>query len=145
MKCKNKYLIYWHKIKESLFLNTRKLYPKEREVWLVHLGSNIGSEQNGTGTEFERPVLVLKKLNNETFVVLPLTSQQKKGSFYYHLNEESTVILGQIRTLDVKRFIKNRKTSVSKDVFKDIIKKTSELLFGQLAADPEGKVQKYNK
>lgn len=78
----------------------------EREVWFTTLGVNIGFEQDGRGDRFLRPVVVLKKFNNEVLWCSPLTKNQKKGKYYFafELNGGvSTAILSQIRLVDAKR------------------------------------------
>ncbi len=127
----------WNVLKNKLSARGRKLFPKEREIWLVHLGQNIGHEQNGVGTGFVRPVLVLKKFSDDFFVALPLTTKKKKGAFYLEVNDTSVLILSQIKALDKKRFVV-KKGRISVQKFAEVQKKSSELLFGQLAVDPEG-------
>ena len=73
-----------------------------------HLGENIGFEQDGRGVEFLRPVLVLKKFNNEISWVIPLTTSRKGERpylfiFSFRKKEKSTAILSQIRLIDAKR------------------------------------------
>ena len=59
----------WNQLKKKIdsldFLCNR--YPKEGEVWMISVGKNIGFEQNGSGSNFSRPVLVIKKFNNQMF------------------------------------------------------------------------------
>ncbi len=55
------------------------------------------------------------------------------------MNSKNPVILGQIKVVDIKRFIV-KKEVVGQKYFLEIQKKSSELLFGQLAVEPEGKV-----
>ena len=43
------------------------LFPQLGEIWMCALGKNIGREQNGGGESFSRPMLVIKKFNNEIF------------------------------------------------------------------------------
>ena len=73
----------WHKLK--LFLNNRKIraYFHESEVWFCHLGENIGYEQDGRGISFLRPIIILKKFNNQIFWAVPLTKTTKKNKYYY--------------------------------------------------------------
>ena len=59
-------------------------FPNEQEVWICVLGKNIGREQNGGKKDFSRPVLVIKKFNNQIFWVVPLSSKQKNIDFYYN-------------------------------------------------------------
>ena len=52
----------WNKIKKKIDLEQKSCkYPKEGEVWMTSLGRNIGFEQNGSGDNFSRPVLIIKK------------------------------------------------------------------------------------
>ena len=98
----------WHDKKR--FLHNEKVRPffHEREVWFCTLGLNVGFEQDGSGEEFLRPIVVIKKFNNEVFWGLPLTKIVKRGKYYYQFNIEgkkdiSTVVLSQIRLIDAKR------------------------------------------
>lgn len=96
----------WHTKKE--FLQDEKARPffHKREVWFCSLGENVGFEQDGRGEEFLRPVVVVKKFNQEVCWGIPLTRNQKKGPYYFsfQLNDEkSTAILSQIRLIDSKR------------------------------------------
>ena len=52
--CLKQYFEYYYRQPEK--------FPKEGEVWMSALGKNIGFEQNGTGSNFLRPVLVVKNL-----------------------------------------------------------------------------------
>lgn len=104
---------YWNDLKKGIDKTeiVPEKFPKEREVWMSSLGQNIGYEQNGSGNNFIRPVLVIKKFNNQMFWIVPLTTKQKEFDFYFNYadpnNQEVSVILAQIRLVSVKRF--NRK------------------------------------
>jgi len=80
---------------------------KERELWFIRMGKNVGFEQDGKGDEFLRPVLIFKKFNTRVFWGIPLTGTNKQGIFYYRLENigerRNTAILSQIRLFDVKR------------------------------------------
>jgi len=39
---------------------------------------NVGSEQNGNGTEFLRPVLIIRGFGADTCLAVPLTSSKHK-------------------------------------------------------------------
>jgi mRNA interferase MazF len=82
---------------------------KEGEIWWCSIGMNIGREVFGKGKDFARPVFVFKKLDRDSFLAIPLTTQQKSGSWYvpiFYNGVESRAILSQIRILDKKRLIK---------------------------------------
>lgn len=70
------------------------------------MGQNIGVEENGKGPNFLRPVLILKKHNQDCFVGLPLTSNNKDHPLYFTFvcdNNLTSAILSQIRLFDCKR------------------------------------------
>lgn len=83
-------------------------YPKEGEVWMSTLGKNIGFEQNGSGNNFSRPLLVVTKFNNHMFWVLPLSTKQKLFDFYYNYVDPNglkvSTVLAQLRLVSIKRF-----------------------------------------
>ena len=96
----------WHNKKSNLHEEKIRPFFHEREVWSASVGVNVGFEQDGRGDQFLRPVLILKKFNNEVLWCLPLTKNQKKGKYYFSFElkgEVSTVILSQIRLIDAKR------------------------------------------
>lgn len=79
---------------------------KAREIWWIHLGVNIGFEEDGKGEAFVRPVLVLKVFSRQLFWGIPLTTNHKKGEYYFtfdYNDKRSTAILSQLRAFDSKR------------------------------------------
>lgn len=97
----------WHRIKEWVDGKPDRLLFGEREVWWCWLGANVGSEQDGGGEHFMRPVLVFKKFNNETFWALPITTQVKQNIFHKLIDLRDgisrSVNLSQLKLLDAKR------------------------------------------
>lgn len=118
----------WNNLKKE---TSRKSFPQfnVREIWYCSLGQNIGREENGKHASFERPVLILKKFNQEVFFGLPLSSMNKNLPFYYLLDyhEISSVLLSQIRVLDSKRLLRKIRT-ISKDEFEKIRVKFKQLI-----------------
>ena len=102
-----KRFLEWIQLKEKLHATIAKppLF-REGEIWGCSIGENIGSEINGKSKLFSRPVLVFRKLSGNTFLGLPTTSQQRKGTWYVTITlgkTESAVVLSQVRVLDYKR------------------------------------------
>lgn len=102
-----KRFLEWFGLKEKLH-NIKSLPPlvKERDLWWVSFGENIGSEINGKSNLFSRPGLILKKLSREFYLVAPTTSQKKIGSWYVEIKQENKamyVCLHQIRAIDYRR------------------------------------------
>lgn len=97
----------WNNVKKDLNKSARRLFDKG-EVWYISLGKNVGFEQDGKNISFERPVLVIRKFNNEVFLGLPLTSVEKNGRYYFTLKSfnNSVAILSQIRLFDSKRLLR---------------------------------------
>lgn len=106
-------------------------YFHEREIWSCVLGENIGYEQDGKGDSFLRPVVVVKKFNNQVCWVVPLTSKIKNHAYYYVFSFEegdfSCAILSQMRLLDTKR-LSHRMGYISKNDFVALTKKLKEMI-----------------
>ena len=124
----------WNKIKKGLSSNpesTVTIYPKAGEVWMSLVGKNIGFEQNGSGTNFSRPVLILKKFNNKMFWSIPLSTKQKKIDFYYNFadpdNRKVSLIIAQLKLLSVKR-LRRKMYAIPQVDFINIVEKVKNLL-----------------
>ena len=122
----------WHIKKKYLHKEKVRPFFHEREVWFCAFGINIGFEQDGSGAEFLRPVIIIKKFNNEVFWGLPLTKNQKKNKYYFQFciegqKESSTAILSQIRLVDAKR-LQYKVGDASEDNFSKIKKRLAEFL-----------------
>jgi mRNA interferase MazF len=103
----------WNEIKKKIDQNLKEInrFPKEGEVWMSAFGKNIGFEQSGSGDNFSRPVLIIKKFNNQMFWSLPLSTKQKRFDFYYNFSDpydkRVSIIIAQIKLISIKRL--NRK------------------------------------
>ena len=97
----------WFTEKNNLHENKVRAFFHEREVWFASVGVNIGFEQDGKHEKFLRPVVVVKKFNNEVCWGIPTTKKTKKSkhyfSFEYKEGEFTTAILSQLRLIDSKR------------------------------------------
>lgn len=94
----------WNKVKKETSVLKTNIKIREGEIRWCRLGINIGSETQGKGLYFERPVLILKKFSQDVFLGIPITSKIKSGSWFYHLKiHNRTLILNQARILDRKR------------------------------------------
>jgi mRNA interferase MazF len=103
----------WNKIKKQIEADICQsmYFPQVGEVWMSAVGRNIGYEQNGSGENFSRPMLVVKKFNNQIFWSVPLSTRQKSFDFYYNFTDPQSnkvyAILAQMRLVSLKRL--NRK------------------------------------
>lgn len=121
----------WNREKKKLHFEKQRPFFDTREVWFAHLGVNVGYEQDGSGQDSLRPVVILKKFNNEVCWVLPFTKSKKEGKYYFKISlrgsEESRVILSQIKLLDVKR-LKYKVGDVNKTEFAELKKRLRDFL-----------------
>jgi mRNA interferase MazF len=122
---------YWHTEKTEIQSGKERPFFHEREVWFSTIGANIGFEQDGRGDKFLRPVLILKKFNNEVLWAIPLTTKSKQGKYYFSFSlegvEGSTAILSQLRLLDAKR-LQYKIGNISTEEFKELKTKLRQLL-----------------
>ncbi len=103
-----------HRKKKTSIFRTRSLD--------VHLGANIGFEIDGKNIEQLRPIIVIKKLSQNTLLIIPLSSHQKNGTWYslsFVKEQEGRYCLNQIRMIDCKR-LKYRMEKVDLKTFKKL-------------------------
>ena len=102
-----KRFLEWIGLKEKLHnMVAEPPLVRERDLWWVSLGENIGSEIHGKGRLFSRPGLIIKKLSRGFYLIAPTTSQKKRGTWYVPVKQEGKemfVCLHQIRTIDYRR------------------------------------------
>ena len=99
----------WNEVKKDIQDLEDKIFFKERDIFWAKLGQNIGFEQNGKGTEFTRPILVVKKYSKNMMLAIPLSTTIRDGSFFFKFDfkdKVSTALLVQNRLLSSKRLVK---------------------------------------
>lgn len=100
----------WLKLKSNLDSGINRPGYKSREIWWIHIGLNIGFEENGKGVGYLRPVLILTVFSKELFWGIPLTSKHKIGKYYLPIqfgnNRQSTLLLTHLRSYDSKRLVR---------------------------------------
>jgi len=120
----------WNNLKKELQKNDKKYYFKEWEIWWISLWQNIWTESFWKWNYFRRPVLILKKLSWNSLICLPLSSKQKKGTWFTKCNLhdiERTVLLYQIKMINTNRF-ERRVWQISDNDFWKIKKRLKILL-----------------
>ena len=114
----------WFLLKQETHETTGTALFHEREVWWCMLGANIGFEIDGGGEDFERPVIIIKKFNLDTCIVVPLTAKPKKGKYYFPIGtvngRDAMTVLSQIRLIDRKRLAEKIET-LPKAKFKELL------------------------
>ncbi len=112
----------WNLHKKELNRNSVKLY-KAREIWWCSLGVNVGYEQDGTGEDFDRPIVILKGFSKNVCLVVPLTTSTKTNPYHLSLGQiddcESFAIVSQIRLIDTRRLI-NKICTLDKEKFTEL-------------------------
>ena len=123
----------WNDVKKIINKKENKVGFKEREIFWLRLGQNIGNEEFGKGNEFQRPVLVIKKLTKNIFIGVPLTTTLKENDYFHQFKysnqkeiiENSAMIL-QLRTFDKNRLM-TRIGMINKEDFENINQKIARL------------------
>jgi len=123
----------WTPLKKEI--NNINLRPKgcrEREIWICNVGENIGFEEEGKGKEFTRPVLIMKVFNKFFCHIVPLSTTDKRGKFYFPFDgktgKTSVALLSQSKAIDTARL--SRKVGfIEEKEFLEIKRKIQEILF----------------
>ena len=122
----------WNLDKKAINRSVTKRFCHPREIWWCALGVNIGFEQDGTGEYFDRPVIVIRKFNENIFLGAALTGKRKEGKFYFPIGlvegKEASVVLSQIRLIDAKRLLR-KMTIVHEKIFQELKNALRKTLF----------------
>jgi len=96
----------------------------------MSVGLNIKTESCGKGKDFQRPVLILKKLSKDNFIGIPLSTKKKEGTWFCEITvrgEKRYALLYQIRMFNIIRF-QRRFASLDDTDIKKIKEKLKQLL-----------------
>lgn len=97
----------WHTKKTIISEVEKRPFFHEKEIWFCCVGANVGFEQDGIGEDFQRPVVIIRKFNNEIFWAIPLSKTEKRNRYYFEFPFNDTIasvaILSQIRLIDAQR------------------------------------------
>lgn len=87
----------------------KKGYPtkwKVGGVFWANQGVNIGSEQDGKGDHFTRPILIITEFSERLVLIAPISSKMRRHRYRFKImvkGEPRMVLLDQVRTIDLKR------------------------------------------
>jgi mRNA interferase MazF len=122
----------WHARKEIIQETAGTALFHEREVWWCILGANVGFEQDGRGELFRRPVVILRKFNLDTCLVVPLSAKLKKGIYYFDIGNvagrAAVINLSQLRLIDRKR-LEEKIMILNRTIFVSLQKAVIEACF----------------
>jgi mRNA interferase MazF len=122
----------WTPLKIKLNNDLKRPMFKERDVWWVNVGENIGHEEDDKSDAFTRPVLVIKKFNSNMFWGIPLSTTKKSDIYYIPVllnGKISVALISQLRAFDSSR-LSDKLGMISLADFKIVCKKTAGLLPG---------------
>ena len=123
----------WNEAKKAIQKGNARMFYHEREVWWCSLGINIGDEQDGTGRNFDRPILIIREFNEHIFLGIALIGKKKVGEYYFSLgtvdDREASVVLSQIRLIDTKRLVRKIAT-LEEGIFEELKSALRRTLFG---------------
>jgi len=131
----------WNVVKQNLNKKKKPIIFYQGNIYFMSIGKNIGYEVYGKGELFLRPVLVYKKLSKNTFLGIPLTSQEKQGSYFfsfsYKKDQVSTAMLHQMRVFDIERseYLSGK---INKNTYKNLEKKVQDFLKVTFSQKQEG-------
>ncbi len=121
----------WNEEKKRIHGEGRAPFYHAREIWWCALGINIGFEQDGSGRERNRPVLILKGLSADTCLIVPLTTSANNHTWRPSVGviegQDARAIISQMRVIDAKR-LQRKITYLNKEIFEQIRKTVKEML-----------------
>ncbi len=121
----------WNTLKQAIHQNGSSKFYHAREIWWCALVATVGFEQDGSGSEYRRPVIILKGLGSETCLIVPLTTSDKKHPMRLPVGligtKNASAVLSQIRVIDTRRLV--RKIGyLEKSIFERIRKAARDML-----------------
>jgi mRNA interferase MazF len=121
----------WNSHKKQIQSEGTNKFYHPRDIWWCYLGVNVGFEQDGTGKEYQRPVLILKGFSKHVCLAIPLTTSQKKNPYHLPIGvidgKSAFVIISQLKLVDTKRLI-NKIDMLPENTFQTIKKAVKDLL-----------------
>ena len=124
----------WNEIKKSVENENLFVGFKDRDIFYMKMGKNIGYEQNGKGDNFVRPIVIVKGFNKDIFFGIPLSTKIKEGRYYYKFQFQkkdelitNIALLSQMRLFSTKRLL-NKIGMMSKEDFAKMKNKFKSLI-----------------
>jgi mRNA-degrading endonuclease toxin of MazEF toxin-antitoxin module len=122
----------WNHHKKKVNDTADRPFYHAREIWWCAVGANVGNELDGTRKEHDRPVLIVRPFNKQTFFGVTLIGHPRVGRYYFPLgrvdDREAVANLSQARLFDTKRLIRKIGT-VDERTFREFAKVLALTLF----------------
>jgi mRNA interferase MazF len=122
----------WNASKKKIHGDTKRPFYHAREIWWCALGVNVGNELDGTGKQHDRPVVIVRPFNAETFFGVALIGHPRTGRYYFPLGKvgdrDAMVNLSQARLFDTKRLVRKIGT-MDEQTFRNLSKALALTLF----------------
>ncbi|MBI4087162.1 type II toxin-antitoxin system PemK/MazF family toxin [Candidatus Kaiserbacteria bacterium] len=119
----------WNTLKKQTHGEESRLYTV-REIWWCRLGVNVGSEQDGSGKSFLRPVVIIRSFGAETCAVIPLTTSPHPHRLRISVgivqDKEAKALLSQLRVIDTRRLVE-KVGFLDKEIFAELRKAVRNL------------------
>jgi mRNA interferase MazF len=111
---------------EKFINDSRQIkHVRKGQVWWASIGVNIGHEIDGKKNHFERPVLIIKKINKSSAFIIPLTSTIKPDDnryVSYELDGQlKSACIAQAKMIDTRRLSRKANISLTSKDFGRII------------------------
>lgn len=98
----------WNEEKKRADAEHPRLYTV-REMWWCRLGVNIGTEQDGRGTLFLRPAIILRGFGPDACLIVPLTTSVREHPLRVSVGKvdgrTARANLSQLRIIDTRRLV----------------------------------------
>jgi len=122
----------WNRSKKNMHAAGERPFYHSREIWWSAVGVNVGNELDGTGKQHDRPVLIIRPFNAETFFGIALIGHPRTGRYYFPLGKiedrDAVANLSQVRLFDTKRLIRKIGT-LDERTFRELAKALALTLF----------------
>jgi mRNA interferase MazF len=121
----------WNNLKKNLHNKGENKFYHPRDIWWCNLGVNVSFEQDGSGAEYERPVVIIRGFSLQVCLIVPLTTSRKENPYYVPIGlvegKNAQAIILQVRLIDTKR-LSDKIGWLEADAFEEIIKAVKGLL-----------------
>ncbi len=98
----------WNHLKKQINKKSDDALIRVGEIRWVVLGINVGSEIDGKGQSFSRPVLIIHVIKDRLALIAPLSTKIKTAvgyiPFEWH-NSKNILCLNQIKIISQKRIL----------------------------------------